>query len=90
MQNIIYHCSILPYFNHFVKKKKKKVCVLLKSDKMEVAGYISNDHASLELCVCLGEGVALGCAVSVCVYGEICSILCILVIVGLTQLRLMK
>lgn len=57
---------------------------------MEVAGYISNDHASLELCVCLGEVVALGCAVSVRVYGEIHSILCILVIVGFMQLSIMK
>lgn len=88
MQNIIYHCSILPYFNHFIKKKQ--VCVLLKSDKMEVAGYISNDHASLELCVCLGEVVALGCAVSVHVYGEIRSILCILVIIGFMQLSIKK
>lgn len=41
---------------------------------MEFAGYISNGHTSLELCVCLGEVVALGCAVSVRVYGEIRSI----------------
>lgn len=58
---------------------------------MEFAGYISNDsNASLELCFCLGEVVALGCAVSVHVYGEIRSILCILVIVGFMQLSIMK
>lgn len=57
---------------------------------MEFAGYISNDHASLELCVCLGDVVTLGCAVSVHVYGEIYSILCIFVIVGFLQLSIMK
>lgn len=57
---------------------------------MEFAGCISNDHASLELCVCLGKVVALGCAVSVHVYGEICSILCVLVIVGFMQLSIIK
>lgn len=57
---------------------------------MEFAGCLSNGHASLELCVCLGEIVALGCAVLVRAYGEICSILCVLVIVGFMQLNIIK